>query len=75
MHLHVGGVRISGPPGGNHLEHAGRGPAIGLLPFELQHQEVADALLGHQQERVRLVGGNFFLSARQKEKKLAVCDV
>lgn len=50
VHLHVGAVRVSGPPGGNHLQHAGRRPAVGLFPFEFQHQQVADVLLGHQQE-------------------------
>lgn len=70
MHLHVGAVRVSGPPGGNHLQHAGRRPAVGLLPLEFQHQKVSDVLLGHQQERVRLVAHNFFLPARRQHETL-----
>ena len=60
---HVSAVGVPGPPGGHHLQHAGGGPAIVLLPVELEHQEVPDVLLRHQEEREGLIGRDLLFPA------------
>ena len=60
---HVSAVGVPGPPGGHHLQHAGGGPAVVLLPVELEHQQVPDVLLRHQEERVGLIGRDLLFPA------------
>lgn len=79
VNFHVRALRVSRPPGGNHLQHAGGRPTVGLLPFKLQHQQVTNILLSHQQEGMSLIGCNFLLPDRQtcgmRREKVSVMSV
>lgn len=50
--IHVVAAGVSGPPRGDHVQHVGGRPAVRLLPFKLQHQQIPDIFLRHQQERM-----------------------
>lgn len=72
VNRHVSAIWAARPPRGNHLQHAWRRPAVCLLPFKLQHQQVTDVFLRHQQERMGLICDNFLLSARHRRKETLI---
>lgn len=67
-HLHVRAVAAA-PPRRNHFQHPGGGPTVCFLPFELQHQQIPDVLLRHQQEGMRPICRDFLLPAQHREER------
>lgn len=65
--VYAGGGWVTVPPWRHHLEEWGCRPAGGLLPSELQHQQIPDVFLGHQKKRMCLIGGNFLHSVRERD--------